>query len=74
MVNTLKGEAFGFLGFDLRRVRKRSGDRLFHPDDPEEEGSPGNQSEGFARSSDRRGRNPAQGGDRSGSMPRWPDG
>ncbi len=23
MVNTLKGEAFGFLGFDLRRVRKR---------------------------------------------------
>ena len=25
MVNTLKGEAFGFLGFDLRRVRKQSG-------------------------------------------------
>jgi group II intron reverse transcriptase/maturase len=25
MVNTLNGEAFGFLGFDLRRVRKRSG-------------------------------------------------
>jgi hypothetical protein len=24
MVNTLRGEAFGFLGFDLRRVRKRS--------------------------------------------------
>ena len=23
MVDTLKGEAFGFLGFDLRRVRKR---------------------------------------------------
>ena len=29
MVNTLKGEAFGFLGFDLRRVRKRSGDGHF---------------------------------------------
>ena len=25
MVNTLNGEAFGFLGFDLRRVRKQSG-------------------------------------------------
>ena len=29
VVNTLKGEAFGFLGFDLRRVRKRSGDGHF---------------------------------------------
>ena len=29
MVNTLRGEAFGFLGFDLRRVRKRSGDGHF---------------------------------------------
>jgi hypothetical protein len=26
MVDALKGEAFGFLGFDLRRVRKRKGD------------------------------------------------
>ncbi len=26
LVNTLKGEAFGFLGFDLRRVRKQRGD------------------------------------------------
>jgi len=26
MVDTLKGEAFGFLGFDLRRVRKRKKD------------------------------------------------
>jgi group II intron reverse transcriptase/maturase len=26
VVDTLKGEAFGFLGFDLRRVRKRKGD------------------------------------------------
>jgi len=26
MVNTLNGEAFGFLGFDLRRVGKQSGD------------------------------------------------
>jgi len=26
MVNTLNGEAFGFLGFDLRRMRKQSGD------------------------------------------------
>lgn len=25
VVDTLKGEAFGFLGFDLRRVRKRKG-------------------------------------------------
>lgn len=25
MVNTLNGEAFGFLGFDLRRVRKQDG-------------------------------------------------
>ena len=25
VVDTLKGEAFGFLGFDLRRVRKQSG-------------------------------------------------
>ena len=25
MVNTLDGDAFGFLGFDLRRVRKREG-------------------------------------------------
>lgn len=25
VVNTLRGEAFGFLGFDLRRVRKREG-------------------------------------------------
>jgi RNA-directed DNA polymerase len=29
LVNTLKGEAFGFLGFDLRRVRKQSGDGHF---------------------------------------------
>jgi group II intron reverse transcriptase/maturase len=29
LVNTLKGEAFGFLGFDLRRVRKRGGDGYF---------------------------------------------
>ncbi len=29
MVDTLKGEAFGFLGFDLRRVRKRSGQGYF---------------------------------------------
>jgi hypothetical protein len=29
MVDTLKGEAFGFLGFDLRRVRKRSGEGHF---------------------------------------------
>lgn len=29
MVNTLKGEAFGFLGFDLRRVRKPGGDGHF---------------------------------------------
>ena len=29
VVNTLKGEAFGFLGFDLRRVRKRGGDGHF---------------------------------------------
>lgn len=28
LVNTLKGEAFGFLGFDLRRVRKRKGEQL----------------------------------------------
>jgi group II intron reverse transcriptase/maturase len=29
MVNTLTGEAFGFLGFDLRRVRNRSGNGHF---------------------------------------------
>ena len=29
LVNTLNGEAFGFLGFDLRRVRKRGGDGHF---------------------------------------------
>jgi RNA-directed DNA polymerase len=29
LVETLKGEAFGFLGFDLRRVRKRQGDGHF---------------------------------------------
>jgi RNA-directed DNA polymerase len=29
LVNTLKGEAFGFLGFDLRRVRKRQGDGYY---------------------------------------------
>jgi RNA-directed DNA polymerase len=29
MVNTLRGEAFGFLGFDLRRVRKQGGDGHF---------------------------------------------
>jgi RNA-directed DNA polymerase len=29
VVNTLKGEAFGFLGFDLRRVRKPGGDGYF---------------------------------------------
>jgi RNA-directed DNA polymerase len=29
MVNTLNGDAFGFLGFDLRRVRMRSGDKYF---------------------------------------------
>src|SRR6266446_6267822 len=29
VVNTLKGEAFGFLGFDLRRVRRRKGDGYF---------------------------------------------
>ena len=29
MVNTLRGEAFGFLGFDLRRVRKQGGEGYF---------------------------------------------
>jgi len=29
MVDTLRGEAFGFLGFDLRRVRKRNGNGQF---------------------------------------------
>ena len=29
VVNTLKGEAFGFLGFDLRRVRKRKGEGYY---------------------------------------------
>ena len=29
VVDTLKDEAFGFLGFDLRRVRKREGDGYF---------------------------------------------
>jgi group II intron reverse transcriptase/maturase len=29
LVDTLKGEAFGFLGFDLRRVRKRTGEGYF---------------------------------------------
>lgn len=29
MVNTLKGEAFGFVGFDLRRVQKRNGNGYF---------------------------------------------
>lgn len=29
IVNTLKGEAFGFLGFDLRRVPKRNGNGYF---------------------------------------------
>jgi hypothetical protein len=29
VVNALNGEAFGFLGFDLRRVRTRKGDRYF---------------------------------------------
>jgi len=29
LINTLDGEAFGFLGFDLRRVRKRAGDGYF---------------------------------------------
>jgi group II intron reverse transcriptase/maturase len=29
VVNTLNGEAFGFLGFDLRRVRKRKGEGYF---------------------------------------------
>jgi len=29
VVNTLNGEAFGFLGFDLRRVRMRKADRYF---------------------------------------------
>jgi hypothetical protein len=31
MVDTLKGEAFGFLGFDLRRVHKRKKDGRFPP-------------------------------------------
>jgi RNA-directed DNA polymerase len=29
LVNTLNGEAFGFLGFDLRRVRQQSGEGYF---------------------------------------------
>jgi RNA-directed DNA polymerase len=29
MVDTLKGDAFGFLGFDLRRVRRRHGEGHF---------------------------------------------
>jgi hypothetical protein len=29
VVNVLRGDAFGFLGFDLRRVRARNGDRHF---------------------------------------------
>ena len=41
----LKGEAFGFLGFDLRRVRKRQKGRLHNPDDPQEEGPKGRESQ-----------------------------
>jgi len=43
VVDTLKGEAFEFLGFDLRRVPKRRGRRLFYSHDAEEEGPQGHQ-------------------------------
>jgi group II intron reverse transcriptase/maturase len=39
LVDTLKGEAFGFLGFDLRRVPKRKGDGYYLLMTPEEESS-----------------------------------
>ena len=44
VVDMLKGEAFGFLGFDLRRVRKSKGG-ILHSDDSEEEGPQSRQGE-----------------------------
>ena len=38
IVNTLKGEAFGFLGFDFRRVPKKSGSGFFILMTPKKEG------------------------------------
>jgi hypothetical protein len=59
LVDTLKGEIFGFLGFDLRRVRKRS----LPPNDCEEEGPQSNQGEGTRHHPAQR-RNPDGKGDR----------
>ena len=39
VVNTLRSETFGFLGFDLRRVRKQSGDEHFIPMTPKKRAS-----------------------------------
>ena len=60
MVDTLKGEAFGFLGFDLRRVHKRTEGRLHNPDDPQEEGPKGRESQDTGHHPER-GRHPRDG-------------
>ena len=59
MVDTLKGEAFGFLGFDLRRVHKRKKD-IHNSDDPQEEGSKGRESQDTGHHPER-GRHPRGG-------------
>jgi RNA-directed DNA polymerase len=45
IVDTLKGEAFGFLGFDLRRKRKRKKDGYYIYMTPKEESPQSDQGE-----------------------------
>ena len=61
MVDTLKGESLCVLGFDLRRVRKRTGDGYFILMTPKKARQAIKR--GFVSSS-AGGGNPAQGGDR----------
>ena len=63
VVDILKGEAFGFLGFDLRRVRRQRGDGYFPPDDSERRPAQNDQGEDTRHHSERRGNPDAEDGE-----------
>ena len=74
MVDTLKGEAFGFLGFDLRRVHKRKKDGYFNPDDPKKKARQGRESTRCGTSSGSGGATPVTVTVRPRQRSRWPAG
>ena len=69
MVDTLNGEALGFLGLDPRRTRKRKGNGHYIQMTPKKKSSQSNQGQGTRHHSAQRGNPHAESGWRR-SMPR----